>query len=133
MMSEIELTERQKIFCEQYINLKNGTAAAIKAGYSEDSAANIASENLRKPHIAAYIKKLRDDQYRQLGIDRTFISETFLKTIRKAEIDGDWGAVNKATELLGKHIGFFEEDNKQKKMEVVWKEEKNYAADDKTD
>lgn len=54
-----ELTEKQKIFCREYVKYCNGTRAAIKAGYSEDSAAVQASENLRKPNIQAYINYLK--------------------------------------------------------------------------
>ncbi len=48
----------QKEFGKQYIKDFNGTRSAIKAGYSRDSAAEIASENLRKPHIAKWINQL---------------------------------------------------------------------------
>lgn len=50
------LTAKQKAFIYHYLNNGfNGTKAAIAAGYSEASAATIAYENLRKPHIAAEI------------------------------------------------------------------------------
>lgn len=54
-----DLTEKQKIFCREYILHWNGTKAAIKAGYSEDCAAVQASENLRKPNIQTYIAYLK--------------------------------------------------------------------------
>lgn len=54
-----ELTEKQKIFCREYVKYWNGTRAAIKAGYSEDSAKEIASENLTKPNIQKYIAYLK--------------------------------------------------------------------------
>lgn len=50
------LTPKQKAFCDEYlINGGNGTQAAIKAGYSRNSAKEIATENLTKPAISAYI------------------------------------------------------------------------------
>lgn len=54
------LSNRQEKFCQEYIEHGNGIQAAINAGYSEQSAAMIASENLRKPNIAKRIKELRD-------------------------------------------------------------------------
>ncbi len=51
-----ELRGKQKKFADEYLLSWNATDAARKAGYSEDSAASIGSENLRKPHIAAYIR-----------------------------------------------------------------------------
>jgi phage terminase small subunit len=47
-MSDIKLTEKQKLFCKEYIIDFNATRAAKAAGYSEDSAKEIGYENLRK-------------------------------------------------------------------------------------
>ena len=45
------LTDKQKRFVEQYCIHFNGARAAREAGYSEESAKEIASENLTKPNI----------------------------------------------------------------------------------
>lgn len=66
-----ELTGKQKRFCEEYIFDFNGARAARAAGYSEDTAKEIASENLTKPNIQAYIKGLEDNLAQTLGISRT--------------------------------------------------------------
>lgn len=55
--SEHVLTEREKCFIEEYLVDLNGRRAAIRAGYSEHSAASIASENLTKPHISDAVSK----------------------------------------------------------------------------
>jgi phage terminase small subunit len=65
-----ELTGKQKRFCEEYIFDFNGTRAAKAAGYSENTAAEIASENLTKPQIQAYIKDLQSNLERTSGISR---------------------------------------------------------------
>lgn len=52
------LTGKQELFCKEWIIDCNGTAAAIRAGYSERTAAAIATENLRKPKIRARIDEL---------------------------------------------------------------------------
>ena len=49
------LTPKQKAFADYYIECGNASEAARKAGYSEKNANNIASENLAKPDISAYI------------------------------------------------------------------------------
>lgn len=55
-------TPKQKLFISAYCsNDFNGTQAAIDAGYSENSAAEIATENLRKPHIAEAIDKYKQE------------------------------------------------------------------------
>ena len=47
-----DLTDKERLFIIHYLtNNRNGTQAAISAGYSKNSACAIASENLRKPHI----------------------------------------------------------------------------------
>lgn len=51
------LTAKQQRFCDEYLIDLNATQAAIRAGYSEKTAAVIAAENLRKPYIAEYIEK----------------------------------------------------------------------------
>ena len=52
------LTSKQKLFLQFYLtNGYNGTKAAIDAGYSEDSAKQIAYENLTKPYLKRLIQK----------------------------------------------------------------------------
>lgn len=53
----MKLTEKQKIFCDEYIISLNATQAAIKAGYAEKTAYAIGAENLKKPKIQSYISE----------------------------------------------------------------------------
>lgn len=57
-----ELTAKQQCFVEEYIVDLNATQAAIRAGYSKSTAAEIGFENLRKPQIAEAIAKLQADR-----------------------------------------------------------------------
>ncbi|MBT7616791.1 MAG: terminase small subunit [Calditrichaeota bacterium] len=52
MSKKNPLTTRQQRFVEEYLVDFNGAAAARRAGYSEQTAAVIASENLTKPNIS---------------------------------------------------------------------------------
>ena len=54
-----DLTAKQAQFVNEYMMSLNGTQAAIRAGYSPKTARAIASENLRKPEIAAAIAQRR--------------------------------------------------------------------------
>ena len=57
-----KLTDKQQAFVKEYIiNGGNGTQAAISAGYSENCAQEIASENLSKPLIKAELEAHRED------------------------------------------------------------------------
>lgn len=53
----MKLTEKQKLFCDEYIISLNATQAAIKAGYAEKTAYAIGAENLKKPKIQDYISE----------------------------------------------------------------------------
>lgn len=60
------LTAKQEEFARQYAAgepgvLNNATRAAIEAGYSERTAAQIGHENLRKPHVRARVEELREE------------------------------------------------------------------------
>lgn len=63
-----ELTDKQRRFCEEYVIDWNGTRAAIAAGYSKKTAKEIASENLTKPNIDAYIKHIQNDLSKLSGV-----------------------------------------------------------------
>jgi phage terminase small subunit len=53
------LTTKQRLFIDAYMtNGFNATQAAIKAGYSEDTAKEMGYENLTKPHIQSEVKRL---------------------------------------------------------------------------
>lgn len=56
-MAEPKLTIKQKRFVEEYLIDFNATQAAIRAGYSEDTAYSIGSENLNKPEIKRMIEE----------------------------------------------------------------------------
>lgn len=51
----VKLTAKQERFVEEYLVDLNATQAAIRAGYSPDSAGTIAGENMKKPQIRACI------------------------------------------------------------------------------
>lgn len=68
-----KLTDLQKRFVEEYLIDLNATQAAIRAGYSEKTAYSIGPENLKKPEIAARIKKRMDAR-----VDRTQITQDFV-------------------------------------------------------
>lgn len=76
-----ELTDKQKIFCREYIYDWNATRAAKVAGYSEQTAYAIGAENLRKPQIQAYIKDIQEDLEKTAGISRLRIVQEHLKII----------------------------------------------------
>lgn len=57
-----ELNYKQKLFCLEYIVDLNGTQAAIRAGYSSNTAGQIADEHLKKPKIQKEIDRLFEER-----------------------------------------------------------------------
>jgi phage terminase small subunit len=148
-MSEIKLTDKQRRFCEEYLIDLNATQAAIRAGYSENTAREIGCENLTKPNIAEYIAKAQKEISEKTLItaewvvnrlkaisDRCMTAEPVMvydpdekAMVESGEYRFDSSGANKATELLGKHLGIFEKDNSQKKTEAITPETLAIIAD----
>lgn len=64
------LTAKQKKFVEEYLIDLNATQAAIRAGYSPDTAKDIGCENLAKPNIRNEIDKAMAARSRRTGISQ---------------------------------------------------------------
>jgi len=65
-----KLTEKERLFCHQYIINWNGARSAREAGYSEDSAKEIAHATLTKVHIQQYIDFIKNDFEKEAGITK---------------------------------------------------------------
>lgn len=87
-----QLTEKQKIFCREFIYDWNATRAAKAAGYSEDTARQIGSENLTKPAIQAYLKEIQADLEKVAGISRLRIIDEHKNIIQTsiAHLHNSW-------------------------------------------
>ena len=62
------MTDKQKVFCEEYLIDLNATQAAIRAGYSVKTAYSIGEENLKKPEVQREIERLKAQRSRRTGI-----------------------------------------------------------------
>lgn len=69
----MKMTEKQRIFCREYILDWNATQAAIRAGYSEKTANIIGHENLAKPNIKKYIEEIQDNLAEVAGISQLMV------------------------------------------------------------
>lgn len=99
------LTSKQERFCREYILDHNATQAAIRTGYSPDSARQIASENLTKPNISKRIEHLEQKLGESMDITRAEIRKDL-----QAIIDNPMATFSarlRAIELKGKMIGAF--------------------------
>ncbi|EOL9004667.1 terminase small subunit [Cronobacter turicensis] len=67
------LTDKQELFCREYLIDLNATQAAIRAGYSENTARKIGSENLSKPDIAQRIIDLKSERNERVEVNADYV------------------------------------------------------------
>lgn len=123
------LTDRQEAFVREYLVDLNATQAAIRAGYSKNTAKSIGHENLTKPDIRARIEELQGKRAEKLELDAEWVlrklqtvAERSLqeepvmkwdydekKLVETGEFQFDSQGANRALELIGKHLGMFTE------------------------
>ena len=67
------LTDKQEMFCREYLIDLTATQAAIRAGYSVKTANRIATQNLSKLDIQNRLAKLKTTQNEPVGIDAGYV------------------------------------------------------------
>ena len=77
MTEKKKLTAKEEMFCLEYVTHFNGAKAARDAGYSEESAKEIASQNLTKLHIRNKISKLLEKRIGSLELTAERVGEEY--------------------------------------------------------
>lgn len=93
------MTAKQQRFCDEYLIDLNATQAAIRAGYSEKNARNIASENLAKPNIKEYIEKRMAEKEAELIAGQDEVLK-FLTAVMRGEEKDEKPMANAMGELV---------------------------------
>lgn len=75
----MKVTKKQKRFVEEYLIDLNATQAAIRAGYSPDTAGSIGNENLKKPEIRTHIGKAMAERSKRTGVNADRVVEELAK------------------------------------------------------
>jgi phage terminase small subunit len=121
--------DKQEAFAREYIIDLNATKAAIRAGYSERTARQIGSRMLTKVDILARIEELQAERAKKLNIDAEWVLNRLVQISdrcmqaeevlefnydsKRLESTGEYkfdsSGANKATELIGKHLGMFKD------------------------
>ena len=140
------LTDKQRRFVEEYLIDFNATQACIRAGYSAKTADRIGPELLGKTCVALAIREGMSKIGERTKVNQDYVKSILVrqyeinaKTYPKLDFEGnpiigadgkpvmrqvDATAANKAADMLAKHVGFYEADNKNKLeggLAVVWK------------
>lgn len=120
---EDKLSERELAFCLEYLKDFNGSRAVADSNYStnKDSANKIAYQLLHKPHIADYLismSTITNELALKQGVmtKQRFVHELVeMLEYHKRVVTDDNGSSDmrnanvalKAIELIGKHLGYF--------------------------
>ncbi|KAA5523590.1 MULTISPECIES: terminase small subunit [Haemophilus] len=129
-----KLTDKQKRFVEEYLVDLNATQAAIRAGYSEQTAYSIGQRLLKKVEVQEAIQQAQNKRSERTQITQDEVIRRLIENVdismgkkatvitipSKSENGGVVGndvaqfvyepsAANKALELLGKHLGIFKD------------------------
>lgn len=106
-----KITKSQDLFCREYIIDFNGTRAYLVAYpnvKSEATARANASRLLTKDNINQRIKELIEERSKRVQIAEDDVIKE-LKEVAFAKVELSGKDKLKALELLGKHIGMFED------------------------
>lgn len=79
-----KLSDKQKAFIKEYPIDHNATQAAIRAGYSKDTAQRIGSENLSKPLIKEAIDKQQEEHAERCNVTIDSLTNEFEEVRRAA-------------------------------------------------
>ena len=106
------LTEKERIFADEYIKTTNATQSAIKAGYSEKTASSKGSQLLRKVKVRQYIDAIMDERSKDTIATADEVLEYLTRVVRGEEkdafgLDVSVADKTKAAELLGKRHMLF--------------------------
>lgn len=98
---------RHERFCREYVIDGNATQAYIRAGYSENGAAQSAAALLRNPKISSRIAELQRKVAEKAEITAEKVIDDLEALGSKAAGEGQYSAAIRAKELVGKHIGMW--------------------------
>ena len=123
------LSKKETKFCDEYVIDHNGKRAAIEAGWKETTAASTACRLLKKDEIREKIDELEKNAAEACGLTVIGVLTSLMETrnrckqaepvkvydralreyVETGEYVFDSQGANRADELLGKHLGMFEE------------------------
>ncbi|MED1302815.1 terminase small subunit [Bacillus pacificus] len=79
ILEDEELSEKERLFCLYYVKYFNGTQAALKSGYSKESAHVQASRLLRRERVSSYIKELKGELVENVFVEAMDVLKEYIK------------------------------------------------------
>lgn len=100
-----DLTAKQQKFVLEYLVDLNATQAAIRAGYSKDSAANIGYENVIKPDIQKAIQEAQEKHRDKNNVTIAEITKMHRKAYKVGKLNDIPSAMTASANNLAKLHG----------------------------
>lgn len=79
ILEDEELTEKERLFCLYFVKYFNGTQAAIKAGYTKESAHVQSSRLLRRERVSSYIRELKGELVENVFVEAMDVLKEYIK------------------------------------------------------
>ena len=123
-MNDTNLTDKQLLFATEYIKTANATQAALKAGYSENSARQQGSRLLSNANVSQYIQSHMEKKNKSTIATADEVLQYLTKVMNGEEkdafgLDTSIADRTKAAELLGKrHMLFTEKVKLDAEIEI---------------
>ena len=112
------LTPKQLRWIDEYLIDLNGSAAAVRAGYSPKSARSIANENLTKPDIQDVLQARQAVMAKELQITRQGVIRGLLDAVEMGRYQQNPAAMVGALREVAKILGFFAPEVKRVELSV---------------
>lgn len=103
------LTPEEEAFCVEFSSSMDRKKALEAAGYTGNNPTNMAARWLAKQRIQDRLAELRNKVEARAELNRETYLQMLQATYDKAMSDGDYSGANKASELLGRAMGYFVE------------------------
>ena len=101
------LSDRQRVFIEEYLTDLNATQAVIRTGYKTKYPNRVAFQLMENPAIRIAIDAMRAERAKKSDVTKDFVLIGIQKAIKAAEDAGNHNATLRGYELLAKHLGMF--------------------------
>ena len=127
------MTDKQSIFVQEYLKDLNATQAALRAGYSHKTAYSIGQRLLKNVEVSTAIHSAMSERQKRANLTADYVLENLNEIAQRCmqkspvmvkgeqAIDDEgrhiwtFDAKNalRALELIGKHIGMFNDKNRE--------------------
>ena len=126
------MNEKQARFVHEFLVDRNGSAAAVRAGYSRRTAGQIAHELLKKPEIAAAVQEGEALIAAEAKLTRQDVLAGLREAIEMARLRADASAMIAGWREIAKMCGFYVPERHEVRLSAdarAWQSELERLSD----